>query len=77
MNEPQETQVSIRLVYVILFWVLATGISSTISYRLGKGQAYREILQACLHNRIYAGLCFLASEDEAISALESLSNEKR
>lgn len=76
MNESQETQVSIRLSYALLLVLLFTGLSSTISYRLGKGQAYKEIIRTCMENKLSMGLCFLASE-EAIQALEALNNEKR
>ena len=61
MNEMQETQVSIRLSHAVIIVVLLVFSSSFTSYRLGKGQAYNEIVELLVNNGLSKCLCFLAS----------------
>jgi hypothetical protein len=61
MNEMQETQVSIRLSHAVIIVILLVFSSSFLSYRLGKGQAYGELVELLVNNGLSKYLCFLAS----------------
>ena len=72
--DKQERQLTISLPLLLLIVLFLLVLSSVISYRTGKGQAYKEIVQNCIEHKVSAGICFLASK-ESVDNVINIVNE--
>jgi hypothetical protein len=70
MNENQETEITIRLPWLLLMSTILVIASSVIAYKAGKGQAYKDIVRSCIENKVSAGICFLDSKDSVDNVIQ-------
>lgn len=72
--DTQDSQTTIRLPLLLLITLFFLTVGSVVSYRVGKGQAYKEIMKSCIENKVSAGICFLASK-ESVDNVIKIVNE--
>ena len=73
MNENRESDITIRLPLLLSVTAILLIVSSVIAYRVGKGQAYKEIVRSCIENKVSAGICFLDSKQSVDNVIQIIN----
>ena len=72
--DKQDPKITVALPLILVITLFFVTIGSVISYQIGKGQAYKEIMRNCIENKVSAGICFLASK-ESVDNVINIVNE--